>query len=124
MDTSFSIEQLISTAADLYELEAQSVAMLERMGKKSAENLIAAIEKSKSAGMAKLLYALGIRQVGEAAAKLLARRFGDMDALKAATAEELTNINVVGATTAAYITEWFSNTQSEHLLSRLKAAGV
>lgn len=115
---------LISTAADLYELEAQSVAMLERMGKKSAENLIAAIEKSKSAGMAKLLYALGIRQVGEAAAKLLARRFGDMDALKAATAEELTNINDVGATTAAYITEWFANPQSEHLLSRLKAAGV
>lgn len=115
---------LISTAADLYELEAQSIAMLERMGKKSAENLIAAIEKSKSAGMAKLLYALGIRQVGEAAAKLLARRFGDMDALKAATAEELTNINDVGATTAAYITEWFANPQSEHLLSRLKAAGV
>ena len=115
---------LISTAADLYELEAQSVAMLERMGKKSAENLIAAIEKSKSAGMAKLLYALGVRQVGEAAAKLLARRFGDMDALKAATAEELTNINDVGATTAAYITEWFANPQSEHLLSRLKAAGV
>ena len=74
--------------------------------------------------MAKLLYALGIRQVGEAAAKLLARRFGDMDALKAATAEELTNINDVGATTASYITEWFTNPQSEHLLSRLKAAGV
>ena len=115
---------LISTAADLYELEAQSVAMLERMGKKSAENLITAIEKSKSAGMARLLYALGIRQVGEAAAKLLARRFGDMDALKAATAEELTDINDVGATTAAYITEWFANPQSEHLLSRLEAAGV
>lgn len=116
--------RLISTAADLYELEAQSVAMLERMGKRSAENLITAIEKSKSAGMARLLYALGIRQVGEAAAKLLARRFGDMDALKAATVEELTDINDVGATTAAYITEWFSNPQSEHLLSRLEAAGV
>ncbi|MDD6188941.1 MAG: NAD-dependent DNA ligase LigA [Clostridiales bacterium] len=115
---------LISTAADLYELEAQSVSMLERMGKKSAENLIAAIEKSKSAGLARLLYALGIRQVGEAAAKLLARRFGDMDALKAATAEELTNINDVGATTAEYIISWFANPQSEHLLSRLKAAGV
>ena len=115
---------LISTSADLYELEAQSVAMLERMGKKSAENLINAIEKSKSAGMARLLYALGIRQVGESAAKLLARRFGNMDALKAATAEELTNINDVGATTAKYITEWFANPQSEHLLSRLEAAGV
>ena len=55
---------------------------------------------------------------------MLARRFGDMDALKAATAEELTDINDVGATTAAYITEWFANPQSEHLLSRLEAAGV
>ncbi len=115
---------LISTSADLYELEAQSVAMLERMGKKSAENLIAAIEKSKSAGMARLLYGLGIRQVGEAAAKLLARRFGDMEALKNATVEELTNINDVGATTAEYITSWFANPQSEHLLGRLQAAGV
>ncbi len=115
---------LISTAADLYELEAQSVAMLERMGKKSAQNLIAAIEKSKSAGMARLLYALGIRQVGESAAKLLAHHFGDMDALANAAVEELTDLNDVGATTAAYITEWFANPQSEHLLGRLKAAGV
>ena len=115
---------LISTAADLYELEAQSVAMLDRMGKKSAENLINAIEKSKSAGLARLLYGLGIRQVGEAAAKLLARRFGDMDSLKNASVEELTNINDVGATTAEYITSWFSNPQSEHLLGRLQAAGV
>lgn len=115
---------LISTAADLYELEAQSVAMLDRMGKKSAENLINAIEKSKSAGLARLLYGLGIRQVGEAAAKLLARRFGDMDSLKNASLEELTNINDVGATTAEYITSWFANPQSEHLLGRLQAAGV
>ena len=115
---------LVSTAADLYGLEAQSVAMLERMGNKSADNLIAAIEKSRSAGMARLLYALGIRQVGEAAAKLLARRFGDMDSLKAATAEELTNINDVGAATAGYIISWFNNPQSEHLLNRLREAGV
>jgi len=115
---------LISTTADLYELEAQSVSMLERMGKKSAENLINAIEKSKSAGMARLLYGLGIRQVGEAAAKLLARRFGDMESLKNASVEELTNINDVGATTAEYITSWFANPQSEHLLGRLQIAGV
>lgn len=115
---------LISTAADLYELEAQSVAMLERMGKKSAENLINAIEKSKSAGLARLLYGLGIRQVGEAAAKLLARRFGDMESLKNASVEELTDINDVGATTAEYITSWFANPQSVHLLGRLQAAGV
>ncbi len=115
---------LIKTSADIYSLEAQSVAMLDRMGEKSAANLISAIEKSKSAGMARLLYALGIRQVGEAAARLLARRFGSMSALSAATAEELTAIDDIGATTADYIVSWFENPQSRHLLGRLEAAGV
>lgn len=115
---------LVSTAADLYELDAKSIAKLDRMGKKSAANLITAIEKSKRAGMARLLYALGIRQVGDAAAKLLARRFGDMAALKSATREDLTSVADVGATTADYITAWFANPQSEHLLGRLSVAGV
>lgn len=115
---------LVDTAADLYSLDVQSVAMLERMGTKSAENLAAAIEKSKTAGMARLLYALGIRQVGEAAAKLLARRFGSMEALKAASIEELTTVNDIGAATAEYIMSWFANPQSEHLLGKLVEAGV
>ena len=115
---------LIRNSADIYSLEAQSVAMLDRMGAKSSAKLIEAIEKSKSAGMARLLYALGIRQVGEAAARLLAQRFGSMSALGAATIGELTAIKDIGATTADYIVSWFENPQSRHLLGRLEAAGV
>ncbi len=115
---------LIATVADLYSLEAEKVAELERMGKKSAANLIASIEKSKSAGMARLLFALGIRQVGEAAGRVLARRFGSVEALEKASLEELTAVNDVGETTARYILDWFSNPQSQHLLSRLREAGV
>ena len=115
---------LIRNSADIYSLEAQSVAMLDRMGAKSSAKLIEAIEKSKSAGMARLLYALGIRQVGEAAARLLAQRFGSMSALGAAPIGELTAIKDIGATTADYIVSWFENPQSRHLLGRLEAAGV
>ena len=76
---------LIANAADLYDLHAQDVAQLDRMGAKSAENLIRAIEKSKANDLSKLIYGLGIRQVGEKAAAVLARHFGTLDALTAAT---------------------------------------
>ena len=115
---------LVSSAADLYYLEPQSVAMLERMGDKSAGNLIAAIEKSKSAGLSRLICALGIRQVGQKAAKVLASRFDDLDSLMAADAEALTKIPDIGSITAAFITEWFANPQSRHLIERLREAGV
>jgi DNA ligase (NAD+) len=115
---------LISSSADIYSLEAEKVAKLEKMGAKSAEKLISAIERSKSAGMARVLYALGIRQVGEAAAKLLARNFPNIDALSAATKEELTALADIGDTTADYIISWFAAPQSQHLLGRLKDAGV
>lgn len=115
---------LISSAADLYYLKAEDIAGLERMGKKSSENLIRAIEESKTRGMAKLIAALGIRQVGESAAKSLARHFGTVDRLETAGIEELTGIPDIGAVTAGFIKEWFSNPQSMHLLSRLKEAGV
>ncbi len=115
---------LVSSAADLYYLEPQSVAMLERMGDKSAGNLIAAIEKSKSAGLSRLICALGIRQVGQKAAKVLASRFDDLDSLMAADAEALTKIPDIGGITAAFITEWFANPQSRHLIERLREAGV
>ena len=81
---------LVSSAADLYYLEQDKIAELERMGDKSAANLIAAIERSKSAGLARLLCAFGIRQVGQKAAKVLAGSFEDLDALIAANAEQLT----------------------------------
>ena len=115
---------LVRTPADIYGLREEQVAALERMGKKSAENLMRAVENSKSAGMARVLYALGIRQVGTAAARTLARRYGDMDALMAAAEGDLETVEDVGPVTAAYIAGWFRGAQSRHLIARLKEAGV
>lgn len=115
---------LVSSAADLYYLEQDKIAELERMGDKSAANLIAAIERSKSAGLARLLCAFGIRQVGQKAAKVLAGSFENLDALIAADAEQLTAIPDIGGITAGFIIEWFSLPQSQHLIGRLRAAGV
>ena len=115
---------LVNTPADLYYLDAQTVATLDRMGKKSAENLIAAIEASKQQGLARLLAAFGIRQVGVSAGKTLARRYPDLDALCAATAEELMQIGDIGPVTAQYIVDWFKADQSQHQIRRLREAGV
>ena len=115
---------MVSSAADLYYLEKDKVAQLERMGDKSAANLMTAIENSKSAGLARLVCAFGIRQVGQKAAKVLASHFADLDSLMAAGAEELTAIPDIGGITAGFITEWFSLPQSMHLIGRLRAAGV
>ena len=115
---------LVSSAADLYYLEQDKIAGLERMGDKSAAKLLAAIERSKSAGLARLLCAFGIRQVGQKAAKVLAGSFEDLDSLIAADAEKLTAIPDIGEITAGFITEWFSLPQSQHLINRLRAAGV
>ena len=115
---------LVSTAADLYDLEAEAIAKLDRMGDKSADNAVKAIAKSKENDLWRLIFALGIRQVGEKAAKMLAQHFGTMDALCAASVEELTAINDVGPITAAYLRSWMDNPQSQDLLARLQAAGV
>ena len=115
---------LIRNAADLYNLHAADVAKLDRMGAKSAENLIRAIEKSKANDLSRLIYGLGIRQVGEKAARVLAAHFGTMDALMAATAEELTEIDDVGGITARCIVDYLAQPQSRDLIHRLKAAGV
>lgn len=115
---------LVSSAADLYYLERESVAALDRMGAKSADNLISAIERSKKAGMARLIYALGIRQVGQSAAKTLADTFGSVRALSEAGEERLQAVEDIGPVTARYITEWFVSPQSQHLLRRLEQAGV
>lgn len=115
---------MVNSAADLYYLEKDTVAGLDRMGKKSAENLLNSLEKSKSAGLARLLCAFGIRQVGQKAAKVLAAHFDNLDALMAADAETLTTIPDIGAITAGFITEWFANPQSRHLIERLRQAGV
>ena len=115
---------LVKDASDLYYLEAEPVAQLERMGDKSAKNLIAAIENSKQAGLARLLCAFGIRQVGQKAAKVLASHYGDLDELMAADAEALTTIPDIGGITAGFIVDWFQNPQSQDLLNKLRAAGV
>ena len=115
---------LVSSAADLYYLDAEKVAGLDRMGEKSAANLMRSIENSKSAGLARLLCAFGIRQVGQKAAKVLASHFADLDSVMAAGTEELTAIPDIGGITADFITEWFSLPQSRHLIGRLRAAGV
>lgn len=115
---------LISSPAQLYYLEARTVAALDRMGKKSAENLIRAIQKSKDAGLERLLCAFGIRQVGQKAAKNIARSFSTMDALMDATVEELTAIPDIGGITAAFLREWLDNPQSQHQIQLLREAGV
>ena len=115
---------LVKGPGDLYQLQAGDVELLERMGKKSAENLMAAIEKSKSAGLGRLLFAFGIRQVGQKAGKVLAARFGTLDALMAATEEELTAVPDIGGITAKSLLDWFANEQSQHLIRTLREAGV
>ena len=115
---------LVGSPAELYSLDVQSVAQLDRMGEKSAENLINAIEKSKNAGLARLLCAFGIRQVGQKAAKTLAVHFGTLDKLMHATLEELTNVHDIGAITADFLIEWFSLPQSQHQIKLLREAGV
>lgn len=115
---------LVSSPAELYSLNAQDVETLERMGRKSTENLINAIEKSKSAGLSRLICAFGIRQVGQKAAKTLSAHFGTLDNLMAATEQELTSISDIGGVTAGFITEWFSLPQSQHQIRLLREAGV
>ena len=115
---------LISDAADLYSLSVEDVAGMERMGEKSAQNLIDAIEKSKSAGLERLVYALGIRNVGEVAAAALAAHYGTLEALQGATVEELCTIEDFGQITAECVINFFSHPQNVALCERLTAAGL
>ena len=115
---------LVSNPADLYDLRAEQLEGLDRMGKKSAQNAVDAIARSKENDLWRLIFALGIRQVGAKAAKILATHFGSMDGLCRATAEELTEIDDVGAVTADYITHWMQSDQAADLLARLQKAGV
>ncbi len=114
----------IKDPADLYTLKKEDIADLERMGEKSAENLIAAIDRSRSAGLERLLYALGIRQVGEVAAEEIAGRFRTLDALFDATLEDLSAVPDIGDITATAILEFFASERARALCDRLKALGV
>ena len=123
------VEQLISAGmvsspADLYYLDWKAVEQLDRMGAQSASNLRAAVEKSKQNDLSKLLFAFGIRQVGAKAAKVLSMEFGSLDRLMEATEETLTQVRDIGAITAVGLVRWFRNEQSQHMISRLREAGV
>ena len=115
---------LVGSPAELYYLDAQSVASLDRMGIKSAENLINAINKSKQAGLARVICAFGIRQVGQKAAKTLAKHFKTLDKLMDASEFELMAVSDIGGITAGFIREWFDLPQSQHQIKLLREAGV
>ena len=115
---------LLKSPADLYALELDKVAALDRMGAKSAENLLSAIEKSKRNDLSRLLFAFGIRQIGQRAARLLAQHFGSMEALQAATLEDLVALDDVGEITARFLLNWMQEPQSRHLIEALKQNGV
>ena len=117
-------EGLVASAADLYGLTAEQIEPLARMGRKSAENLVAAIAESKTRDLSRLLFAFGIRHVGQKAGKILSDHFGSLDAILAAPVEEMTEIRDIGLTTAESIAEWRSLDQSRALIEALRAAGV
>ena len=114
----------IKGIADLYELKCEDIESLDRMGKKSASNLIAAIEGSKEAGLERLLYALGVRQVGEVAAEEIAARMQTLDACIAASYDDFVAIEDIGEITATYLVDFFRDGQTRELLSRLEGLGV
>ena len=114
----------IDGIADLYTLKAEDIENLDRMGKKSAENLVAAIEASKSRGLEKLLYALGVRQVGVVAAEEIAAKMRTLDACMTATREDFTSISDIGEITAGELVEFFSDENTVALCERLKELGL
>lgn len=120
----FVNEGLVKTAADIYHLDREKIASIERMGEKSADNLIAAAEKSKDNDLARLIYALGIRHIGQKAGALLSEKFGTMDALMNATAEDIAEIEGFGLIMAKSVEEFFSHPESRQLIDDLKLVGV
>ena len=117
-------KQLIQSPADIYYLTLEDIASLWKSGSTAAKKLLKAVEASKQQDVSRLIFALGIRQVGAKAGKVLAGHFGSLDALMAATEAELTEVPDVGAVTARNIAEWFAQPQSQHLIERLREAGV
>lgn len=115
---------LIKSPADIYYLTLDDVKSLWKAGSTAAKKLLAAIEASKGQDVSRLIYALGIRQVGAKTGKVLASAFGNLDGLMAASVEELTEVPDVGAVTAENICQWFRQEQSRHMVERLRQAGV
>jgi DNA ligase (NAD+) len=114
----------ITDIADLYNLKIEDIEGLDRMGKKSAENLVNAINESKSRGLERLLFALGIRQVGEIAAESIASKMRTLDNLFSASFEDFASIKDIGDITATALVEFFANPKTRELCDRLAASGV
>ena len=115
---------LIKTPADIYALHLDELKSLWQKGDVAAKKLLQSIEQSKQQDLSRLIYALGIRQVGAKTGKILAARFGSMDAFMNASVEELTQIDDVGEVTAQSISQWFAQAQSRHMIEKLREAGV
>ena len=115
---------LVAHAYDLYRLKKEDVAALDRMGEKSAENLLAAINASRDADLYRVLFALGIRHIGQKNAKLLADRFGTMDAVMDATVEQLSAVDGVGTILAESVYQFFRMPQARHMVEQLRGVGV
>jgi DNA ligase (NAD+) len=117
-------KKIVRDVGDLYRLKLDDIADLERMAEKSATNLLAQIEASKSRGLANLIYALGIRHVGDRTAGILARHFASLEALGKATVEALDEVHEIGLTVAQSVRDWFDDRGNVALCERLRAAGV
>jgi DNA ligase (NAD+) len=117
-------KKLVRDVGDLYSLRLDDLANLERMAKKSASNLLSQIEASKSRNLDNLIYALGIRHVGDRTAGILAKHFGSLEALSKATVEELDDIHEIGLTVAESVRDWFDDAGNAALCERLRSAGV
>ncbi len=115
---------LIRHLDDMYRLDRDAVAAIDRMGEKSADNLLAAVEESKSRGLARVLFGLGIRHIGQKAAKLIAGRFGSMEAVMAASHEQLCAIDGIGGVLADSLLQFFTLPASRELIARLAQVGV
>jgi DNA ligase (NAD+) len=116
--------ELVESPADLYGLTVETLSSLDRMGQKSAENVIAALERSKKTTLARFLFALGIRDVGEATAAALAAHFGEIDALMSADAVAVQQVQDVGPVIAAHVAEFFADQDNRRVIDRLRQAGV
>jgi DNA ligase (NAD+) len=117
-------QKLIDDVAGLYTLDVEVLAGLERMGEKSANNLIVALEKSKKTTFDRFLYALGIREVGEATARALARSFGDLKTLEKADQEQLEAVRDIGPVVASHIVHFFEQPHNREVINKLLKAGV
>ncbi|MGH1470249.1 MAG: NAD-dependent DNA ligase LigA [Cellvibrionaceae bacterium] len=117
-------QKLIGSIADLYFLTEEPLADLDRMGEKSAKNLINAIEKSKDTTLARFLYSLGIREVGETTARNLAKEFGSLNALISTSSEELQSVRDIGPVAAHFVEDFFKLDENKRIIETLKSAGV